>query len=32
MMDVLAQKLAKRGVDVGCVKDGKVEESDSKVR
>ncbi len=32
MMDVLAQKLAKRGVAVRCVKDGKVEESDSKVR
>jgi cyclic-di-GMP-binding protein len=32
MMDVLAQKLAERGVDMGCVKDGKVEESDSKVR
>jgi hypothetical protein len=32
MLDVLAHKLVMCGVDVGCVKDGKVEESDSKVR
>ena len=32
MMDILAQKLAKRGVDVGCMEEGKVEESGNKAR
>jgi uncharacterized protein YajQ (UPF0234 family) len=30
MMDILAQKLAKRGVDLGCLEEGKVEESSSR--
>jgi uncharacterized protein YajQ (UPF0234 family) len=32
MMDILAQKLAKRGVDVGCMEEGKVEETGTKAR
>jgi hypothetical protein len=32
MMNVLAQKLGKRGVDVGCMKDGKVKETGNKAR
>lgn len=30
MLDILAQRLAKRGVDVGCMDEGKVEETASK--
>jgi uncharacterized protein YajQ (UPF0234 family) len=32
MMDILAQKLAKRGVDVGCMEEGRVEEIGSKAQ
>jgi uncharacterized protein YajQ (UPF0234 family) len=32
MMDILAQKLARRGVDVDCLQEGKVEESGNKAR
>jgi cyclic-di-GMP-binding protein len=32
MMDILAQRLAKRGVDVGCMEEGKVEETGKKAK
>jgi uncharacterized protein YajQ (UPF0234 family) len=32
MLDILAQKLAKRGVDVACMEEGKVEESGNGAR
>lgn len=32
MMDILAQKLSKRGVDVACMEEGKVEESGNRAR
>ncbi len=32
MMDILAQKLAKRGVDLGCLEEDKVEESGNRAR
>ncbi|MGH8504029.1 MAG: YajQ family cyclic di-GMP-binding protein [Gammaproteobacteria bacterium] len=32
MLDILAQKLAKRGVDVACMEEGKVEESGNRAR
>ncbi len=32
MMDILAQKLAKRGVDLGCLEEGKVEERGNRAR
>ncbi|MBA2492484.1 MAG: YajQ family cyclic di-GMP-binding protein [Gammaproteobacteria bacterium] len=32
MLDILAQKLARRGVDVACMEEGKVEESGNRAR
>jgi cyclic-di-GMP-binding protein len=32
MMDILGLKLAKRGVDVGCMEEGKVEEASNRAR
>ena len=32
IMDILVQKLAKRGIDVGCLEPGKVEEASNRAR